>query len=524
MKTSVLGPFLGLSLALLCACPGEDNPAAADAGADAGIPLPACGVPAAAGLYVKSVSPADQEARTLRMMSMVVTLSGQTDCAANAAPKLTLWQGGQAIALGPASCGGNPTTFKFKPAQQLAYTTSYTLAVEGLVGPGGTAIPACQVTFTTKSKTVAVATGEGLSLSRDEDGTLWTWGDPLNAAIFHKADSTIPEKLDLGGKVVSMAVGYQFALAALEDGSVWTWGGNVNGECGRGTASGAALEPGKVTLPAGVQVVAVATGDSHALALRSDGKVMGWGKNGWGEAGSGDQATPQKDPVEIAGLSGVAALDGGANWSLALKTDGTVWAWGYNRGGQIGQPQPAANFYLTPTAVGAPGAKAIAAGMDQGYSIDQGGTLTSWGDTMSGELGNGVCHDGPRTPGAVTGLDQVVAVAAGSRFGVAARADGTMWAWGDNSSGIVGDGTTGVSTTCNQQFTDLNTQMAPKQVANLTEVVGVGAAWRQAIALKSDGTVWATGYNSNSKLGLAEDAAELGNTRVVAVYQQVPGL
>ena len=202
---------------------------------------------------------------------------------------------------------------------------------------------------------------------------------------------------------------------------------------------------GKATPPAGLtDVVAVAAGNAHGLALKDDGTVVGWGGNIDGVA------TPP------AGLTNVVAISAGRQHSLALKADGSVVAWGSNNDGQA---TPPANL----TSV-----TAIAAGHSHSFALKSDGTVVGWGSNRYGAT----------TP--PVGLSDVVAIAAGGNsdgFGLALKSDGTVVGWGnDNQGGVVA---------------------AATPPANLTGVVAIAAGRNHSIALKDDGTVVSWGQGSN---------------------------
>src|SRR5207237_1361854 len=150
-------------------------------------------------------------------------------------------------------------------------------------------------------------------------------------------------------------------------------------------------------------------------------------------------------PVRVRGLWGVTAISAGEVWSLALRADGTVWAWGDNSWGQlandqVGVPSP------TPVRVrGLAGMVAVAAGYAHGLALGRDGTVWAWGDDEVGQLGDGGAYGSRPTPGRVAVLAGVTAVATGSAFGsshsLALEADGSVWAWGNNSDGQLGRAT-----------------------------------------------------------------------------------
>ncbi|MEO8134513.1 MAG: BACON domain-containing carbohydrate-binding protein [Betaproteobacteria bacterium] len=229
----------------------------------------------------------------------------------------------------------------------------------------------------------------------------------------------------------------------------------------------------------------IAAGRFHGLWVKDDGSLWAWGFNAAGQVGDGT-FLDRSFPVPSPGLSGVKAAAGGYFHSLALRTDGTVLAWGANNEGEIGDGTR--NWRALPVPVsGLSGVSAIAAGNYHSLALKADGTVWAWGDNFYGQIGDGTVT-GRIAPVRVPGLTGITAIAAGGSHSVALRADGTVWAWGDNEVGEIGDGT--------------NIQRnSPVQVAGLTGVTAISTVYSHTLALKSDQTVWAWGDNFAGQLG-----------------------
>ncbi len=407
--------------------------------------------------------------------------------------------------------------------------------MNGLVDGSGQPVQACRVDFTTKSKTVLVAAG-GDNLALDEDGALWSWGDALSPTAHSEVPADVPFKVPLDGKVVATASGDTFRVAALDDGTVWAWGENLYGQLGDGTTETRATPVQvKLALPAGVTVIAVSAGTTHGLAVRSDGKVMAWGSNGAGQLGDGTKDA-RTLPIEVPGLpamsavsaaqgpSGLGSTDGG--FSLALAKDGAVWGWGSNNVGQLGQATGGDDADRpTPTAIAQlSGVKQIAAVWSDGFAVQDGGKLYGWGETLAGGAGDGRCNfPDPLLPTEIL-VDQAALVTAGRNYGIAVRLDGTLWGWGSNLTGVLGDGPTGATVDCNPDFSAVeNIRPDPVQAIGLADVVHASGAKLHALAVDEGGRVWAAGYNPNDVLGVGPDVEKLPGD-AVAIYARVPGL
>lgn len=277
--------------------------------------------------------------------------------------------------------------------------------------------------------------------------------------------------------------------------TAWTWGYNQRGQLGYATTNPimASANAKDVAETETVGVTAIAGGDSHTLALRYDGSVWVWGHNAKGQLGDGTTTSSQK-PVQASGLAPfrgmVAGIAAGHNHNLAVKTDGTVWAWGENDFGQLGDGTTT-NRSAPVKVSGVTNAKAVAAGGDHSLALMSSGQVLSWGRNNRGQLGNGTTTDNS-TPVQVGGLGSGVdAVAAGTWHSVALKG-GVPWTWGDNNYHQLGNG---------QPPSATGLVTAPVQVANLSGVVCVSAQSVDTLALKSDGTGWGWGNNGAGQLG-----------------------
>ena len=197
----------------------------------------------------------------------------------------------------------------------------------------------------------------------------------------------------------------------------------------------------------------IAGGRVHAIALKSDGTVWAWGYNAYGQLGDGTTAWSRPTPVQVSGLSGVTAIAAGGYHTIALKSDGTVWTWGANGNGQLGDGTTTER--KTPVQVsGLSSVTAIAAGSSHTIALKSDGTVWTWGANGSGQLGDGTNTE-RTTPVQVSGLSGVTAISGGESHTITLKSDGTVWTWGANASGQLGDGTY-TSRTTPLQVKDLN--------------------------------------------------------------------
>ncbi|MCC6473077.1 MAG: Ig-like domain repeat protein, partial [Burkholderiales bacterium] len=309
------------------------------------------------------------------------------------------------------------------------------------------------------------------ALARRSDGTLLAWGYNGHGQLGDgtKTQRTSPVPVPGLANVSALAAGPVHSLA-VSAGNVFAGGYTGYGALGTGD-TGERLVPTQVPGLSGV--VAVAAGQYFSLALKDDGTLFAWGYNGYGNLGDGS-TTQRNSPVQV--LAGVSAIAAGQYFSLALKSDGTVWAWGYNAYGQLGDGSTS-NRSTPAQVIGLAGSvTAIAAGDSFALALNSDTSVQAWGYNVYGQLGDGTTTQSA-TPVPVFGLTGVVQVAAGTHHALARRSDGSAWAWGYNSYGQLGLGTT-QSSPIPRQVLGLNSaaQLAGADNASFA-LRGDGSVW-----------------------------------------------
>jgi len=297
-------------------------------------------------------------------------------------------------------------------------------------------------------------------------------------------------EIDLEAGNPAIAAGAYHSLAVRGGNEVMTWGRNDMGQLGIGISG----ENKGQTFPNIVtgmeKIVDLAAGENHSLALSNNGIVWAWGNNSLGQLGIGDSDTTQMDtPQNVLLLTDIMSIDAGYAHSLALQDNGTVWSWGSNTKGQLGNGKSGLETseykpYLIPTL---DSCVAIAAGYAHSVALKKDGTVWTWGFNSSGQLGDQSETDKDQ-PAIVPGLANVIAIAAGDYHTVALKSDGTVWTWGDNPFGQLGDGTTIM-------------RSLPVRVLDISNVTGIAAGYVHTLALRNDGTVWGWGGNVYGQLG-----------------------
>ena len=323
--------------------------------------------------------------------------------------------------------------------------------------------------------------------------------------------------------VISTWGGARGTVILKSDGTVWTWGANSpGGKLGVGNAlTNRMLVPVEVHGAGDVDylhsVSAIMGGEVHNVALKSDGTVWAWGNNfqgGLGDGTTNDSALPiQTGLLSTPPLTNVTKLGGRTYWNLAVKSDGTVWAWGMGTSGQMGNG--AATNCSSPVQVGnsQPGGainnpRQVSCGYTYGVALLMNGTVWTWGTGIHGELGSGTTGSS-YSPVQVTGLSNVLAISSGWKHTLALKSNGTVWAWGLNSHGELGDGTA------------IN-QSNAVQVLNVSNIVAVSGGDYNSIALRADGTVWKWGVNDVGELGFGTNDNTLPGVSNDSVVHSFP--
>ena len=346
---------------------------------------------------------------------------------------------------------------------------------------------------TSLAATPQISAGSRHTLALKSDGTVWAWGENSYGQCgtptdYAKNGENTPVRVSSLSNVTAVAGGGYHSLALKSDGTVWAWGGSdYYSQLGNGTTGSS---PTPVQVSSLSSVTAIAGGVDHSLALKSDGTVWAWGYNGDGQLGDGT-TTNRNTPVQVSGLSSVIAIAGGGYHSLAMKSDGTVWAWGKDNAGQIGdggttgsgvyRKTPVQVFNLSKVTV-------IAGGEYHSLAMKSDGTVWFWGDDYGPTTGT--TYVSTLTPVQVSSLSNVTAIVGGKSHSLVLKSDGTVLAWGSNDFGKLGNGT----------YTDADRD-TPVQVSSLSNVIAIAAGFNHSLSLKSDGSVWSWGNNEYGELG-----------------------
>lgn len=377
------------------------------------------------------------------------------------------------------------------------------------------------------------------------NGTVWHWGDNSSGQLGDGTNSLrqTAQLTPTIESVTQISAGYHHTIALKTDTSIYNWGLNSKGQLGDNNTTSNRNQPFQAFIRPPALMTAVDGGYQHTAALRDDGTIWTWGFNPMGALGyrslncesPTDVNQPESyscsfTPTQVPGIVGlVRAIAAGYGHTLAVTPDNsTVWAWGRNDTGQLGTensfcpdslvaaspestgftvddpfPTPTKSCSTTPVEVDAiPGTvTAVAAGTRHSVALLSDGTVWTWGGNRYGQLGytpdkrcqltSAFMMECSTKPQLVQGLENIIAISAGSDHNLALKNDGTVWSWGYQFGGrLVGQEMEGGTST-----------QTPEQIPGLSGITAIAAGAYHSLALKDNGSAWAWGYNGHGQLG-----------------------
>ena len=283
-------------------------------------------------------------------------------------------------------------------------------------------------------------------------------------------------------------------IAIKNDGTLWTWGDNNCGQLGSGSTASRS-SPGSI-IGGGTTWCAIAAGYSHVAAIKTDGTLWSWGDNSAGQLGDGTVIKKSIANAIAFQSPSWSKVFAGCCHTIGIKIDGTLWTWGNNDTGQLGDGTTSQRSVPTQLLIGGKWICA-AGGKNFTVAIKDDNTLWTWGDNEYGQLGSGTYGYGSQrsSPGTTAGGGaNWCSVSAGYRYAAGIKTDGTLWTWGLNSEGRLGDGTT------TQRTSPVTTAGGGTNWCAVS-ASGAGGTGAFTAAVKSDGTLWTWGQNSTGQLG-----------------------
>ena len=357
-----------------------------------------------------------------------------------------------------------------------------------------------------------IAPGEDLLMVKT-DGSLWAmrhWNPIFNPNESHSRPVRIGKERDW----VAAASGASHSLALKSDGSLWAWGRNDTGQLGIGPNQPWQNQP--VRVGQNNDWIKICAGGNYSLALKSNGTLWAWGENRMGQLGIGN-TNDTSVPMQVGQDYDWTEVSAGLRHTLALKSDGSLWAWGQNGYGALGDgtsgqaifslfprsafwqfPEPEVSDFdvankSTPVRIGtATDWRAISAGYYHSVGLKADGSLWTWGANFNGQLGDG-SKNVKTVPTKVGVTNNWKMVGAGAYHTAALKQDGSLWAWGSNNKSQLGDGT-------------MTNRLVPIQIGQATNWVWASGGTLYSVGLRTDGTLWLWGQKlhieSKSKLWL----------------------
>lgn len=351
--------------------------------------------------------------------------------------------------------------------------------------------PAMAYSMGQTNQPATTSAGKSHTAIIDANGSLWMWGRNLNGELglggTNTDDVSVPVKVM--DNVSSVSCGDTYTAAIKTDGSLWMWGTGYRGELGNGTTEGSST-PIKVM----DGVASVSCGYGHTAAIKTDGSLWMWGENSKGEltlsVGTGDQGRYQTTPVKV--MDNVSTVALGWMSTIAIKSDKSLWRWGRAVSTKSVEPVPVPQKLMDDVVE-------IDCTMATYAALKTDGSLWLWGSSQQGELGNGSASLGASTDIPEKVMDNVASVSCGFTHIGAVKTDGSLWMWGDNGSGQLGNGYQG--SLIGYQGAGSEAPIVTRPAWLMDGVASFTCGYHHTVIIKTDGTMWVCGSNSNGQLG-----------------------
>jgi hypothetical protein len=339
---------------------------------------------------------------------------------------------------------------------------------DATIGDGTVVYKSSPVQIGTLNNWTSISFAQETGAATQSDGTLWNWGAKVYDGLFITFPASSPIQIGALTNWASICLGAPGSdtnnYALKSDNSLWVYGKNSGGSLGLGN---------DLTTNSPVQLggtdwykVAGGGGNGYAISIKTNNTLWSWGYNLQGELGQNTAVTSVESPVQIGALATWSECSAGVYDAAAIKTDGTLWTWGFNRYGAAGKGNTIT--YSSPVQVGAlTNWSKVSSGLEFTMAVKTDGTLWAWGHNVYGALGqnNAINYSSPVQIGSATDWS---AVAAGRSYTIALKTGGTLWSWGFNHHGQLGQNNTTYKSSPVQVGSLTNWKILPSSIFNYT--------------------------------------------------------
>lgn len=332
----------------------------------------------------------------------------------------------------------------------------------------------------------------------DEESDAYCWGNNTEGQLgtgvtSGKRDEPQAVRMLFDTKFQQISVGRNHTAAIDMAGNIWVWGANFDGQLGDGTTQYSPFMK-QVVFPEALTFAKVEAGRRHTVALDQNGEVWAWGHNGSGQLGD-STTTDRLTPVKVQMPEGVIFSDvfAGGGRTMALTASGEYYGWGFNGNGRLGDGST--EDKLIPVKGILPDGVTLtdlSAGDTYNLALDNSGKLWAWGFNGDGQLGDGTTdHSSELVPVDLPSSVTVESFSAGRRHNLAIASDGTVWAWGNNNFGAIGNGS----------FDTDETTPVMVQVPSGEQFQMISAGLDYSLAISANDDIWGWGYNNDGQIG-----------------------
>ena len=345
--------------------------------------------------------------------------------------------------------------------------------------------------------------------------TVWSWGCNSYGQF---GDNSVVSKSSpvsvVGGFTdwCQVSAGCEHTLGVRTNGTIWAWGAGDSGRLGDNCVSN---RSSPVSVIGGfTDWSQVAAGFRSSFGLRTNGTIWSWGYNGAGNLGDGTTVT-KSSPVSVIGgftdwcqVAASGTSNSVCHWALAVRQNGTAWAWGYNSCGQLGNNSTASRSSPVSVVGGFTDWCQVSAGAQHSMGLRQTGQLYAWGNGSNGRLGNNSTATQLQPVAVVGGFTDWCQFNAGGLNSFAIRTNGTLWAWGEAGTGALG----------NNCATYAGSKLSPVSVlGGFTDWCQVSGGYRFALAVRQNGSAWAWGWNCFGNLGTNNTTSRSSPVSIVGI-------